>query len=141
MRGIGWSAISVRDWRQLEGQTVEGGPEVIECSFYTVEHDLATKTQVRIGDRYDQSFDLQWDAIVEFGGVADGDADAAMRLGARAIAEFGGIQIHSSLVEPDEPMRDRASALLARFVDAERFGRLELRTNEFGVRSWWLRPV
>jgi hypothetical protein len=135
-----WIRLPVRDWRHLEGQLVEGGPEVIECSFYTLEHDTATRTHVRIGGRRGRSFDLQWDVVVAFGGVAEEDADDALTVRARTVAEFAGVQIHQSVVSAVESERGRATELLSRFVDVARFGTMEIWTNEFGTTSWWLRP-
>jgi hypothetical protein len=45
---MNWANLPRRDWRDLAGCPIEGGQHVIDASFYTSGHDLATHTRLRI---------------------------------------------------------------------------------------------
>ena len=59
-----WFRLPVRDWRDLENQTLEGSQETIEASFYVSEHDLASWTKIRTGKLSGYSFDIKLDREV-----------------------------------------------------------------------------
>ena len=135
-----WMRIPVRDWRDLSGRVVEGPFDVVQTSFYTVEHDPAVSSRIAFGPRVGAVFDVQWSATIRFEEFHERDADPGLKVHAAAALPFSGILIPTDAVRGTDMTDARAEELLDGLIDRDRFGRLEHSRNSFGVEQWRLLP-
>jgi hypothetical protein len=82
-------------------------------------------------------FTLAWDAEVE---TEELPGCKPLQLRLVVPARFEGVMIAERIVKPRAELEAEARRVFAGFVDLEAFGRMEIWENEFGARSWWLRP-
>jgi len=134
-----WLRLGVRDWRAIEGKVVEGGDE-LEASFYTVEHDLSTRTRIEIGDRRGDTFRVKLSMEIDYPGHY-GKADPALPVTADVRVPFEGLDVYFGVVPGVEGRSSDALRAVAPFVDLSGFGEPRIHTNEFGISAYRLRPV
>jgi hypothetical protein len=69
-----------------------------------------------------------------------GDGELRPRSGQSNPARLDRFMIAEHLVKPRAELEAEARQVFSDFVDLAAFGRMEIWENEFGGRSWWLRP-
>ncbi len=134
-----WLRLGLRDWRALEGVSVDGGSEVAS-SFYVAKHEAAIKTSLRITARQDATFQVDMTLVVDFLGFFGEDADPVLPVAASLRLPFEGVTIHRPLLKAAPGREDDARALLTLFVDLAAFSAVVTRTNGFKVTTFVLPP-
>jgi hypothetical protein len=127
----------VRDWRRLDGVELAGGPDVIEASFYTGEHDPVTWSKLRFTHVGGAEFRINWDVVVDlrdWGGAPD------VAFSIECAAKYSGVYPSQGLVEREPSIAVAARAVVAPFMDLECCGEFESITNMCGVVQHRLPP-
>jgi hypothetical protein len=140
-----WIRHDVRDWRELVtaewSYTARQKSPAFESSFYTFEHDPVIATTIRLNSRGGRRFELSWEAIVDYPGFSEGEAEPRLRIVTSANAAFKGVLIHPETVKPIARNEARARATAEEFLDLSSFrGGLQLVKNDFGMTGWVLSP-
>jgi hypothetical protein len=131
-----WLRLGIRDWRALEGKVVEGGDEV-EASFYTFEHDPASRTRIEVSDREGETFRVRLSMEVDDPG---GDFDPRLLVTADLRVPFEGLDVYFDIVPPSVGRAGDALRVATPFVDVTTLDEPRIHTNEFGVSAYRLRP-
>ncbi len=97
-----WIVLPVRDWRKLQGVTINGDRDTIEASFYVFEHDLAPWSEIAFGERHGRQFDVTFNMKVDILGLDEPSegADVSVQeafVRAQITLPYQGFSIHSSL--------------------------------------------
>ena len=137
-----WATPDVRDWRDLEGTSLEGtAARMIEGRLYVGEHDPLTRIDVRIGERRGRAFRARWDVTAGFEGFFGDDADPALRVVSEAWMDFDGISIDRDLLPAEGSLKRHAASLAQKFVDVSAFGTLQRKPRTHEDRGFLLRPT
>ncbi|MBX3316567.1 MAG: hypothetical protein KF902_06855 [Phycisphaeraceae bacterium] len=137
-----WATPDVRDWRDLEGSSLNGSAaRMIEGSFYAGEHDPLTRIDVRVGERRGRAFRVRWDVEARFAGCFGDDADAKLRVVSEAWMDFDGISIGGDRLLTAGSPKQQAIALLQNYVDVSAFGVLQRQARSHESRGLMLRPT
>lgn len=137
-----WATPDVRDWRDLEGTSLEGtAARMIEGSLYVGEHDPLTRIDLRVGERRGRAFRVRWDVESRFAGCFGDDADPKLRVVSEAWMDFDGLLIGGGLLPAARSPRRQAIATLQKFVDVSAFGILQRKPRSHEDRGFLLRPT
>src|SRR5262245_12823699 len=128
-----WLRLGLRDWRDLNGVRVQGGPHEIESSFYTVEHDLAIWSELAFTTVGGTRFRVEYAGLIDFRGLDESDADPRLPVRAQLEASFEGILIPPAFIRSEDDPCSQAAAMLVPFVDLKRFGTPCLTSSTVGV--------
>lgn len=114
-----WIPWKAANWLDLHGRhfDVEYGECGIESSFYSGEHDICTRTRLRLAHKDTCRFHVSVDVIVDFQGCCGGDENPAMPVSARADVPFTGLLVVPANLEPAPANLDEAKEIAAEFVD------------------------
>jgi hypothetical protein len=134
-----WLRLGLRDWRALEGVSLDGGPE-FASSFCVAEHEPAIATHLRVSAREGATFLVDLDLKIAFHGFFGEDADPALPVSAHLRVPFDGVKVHAGLLMPAPGGDAEALALLAPFVDVSAFTGIVTQTNQFKVSTFVLMP-
>ena len=122
-----WIPWAARDWRQLDGSSLEvefrkngsvkTGPKTVEASFYMTEHDQARRIalRLRLDDR--TKFTATMKMIVDFHGYADGDKDPNLPAAGRTKINYFGLIIVKDNLRPKLTTESKALAVAEKFTD------------------------
>jgi hypothetical protein len=119
--------IPVRDWRDLEGRTIEGsnpgegGAPPLEATFYVWDHDVVVRTQLKIGARQRLTFHTAWDVLVDFTGFTGDDADSQLRVRAELEVPFRGLTVVKDAIPAKRRTVEAAKRLAAEHLDLKQF--------------------
>jgi hypothetical protein len=114
-----WLTWPLRDWRQLEGQSLdlEYGDGGSESSFYLWEHHTGSATRLRIGTRDGARFDVAMEMVVDFEGTSAADRDPAMVVRAQALLPFIGVFVSPDGLGPEAVTPAEITSAVAPFLD------------------------
>ncbi len=132
-----WIVLPVRDWRKLQGVTINGDRDTIEASFYVFEHDLASWSEIAFGERRGRQFDVTFDMKVDILGLDEPSegADVSVQeafVKAQTTLPYQGFSIHSSLVEGIPENKAKALEIASHYADLDRYNVPALRYGTWG---------
>jgi hypothetical protein len=131
-----WIPWKIRNWRDLAGQHLHCryGDDGIESSFYLVEHDYGTETELTISAGGGSDFLVSMAMTVEFSGYLGDDADPSMKVRAQSLVPFTSVIIPESLF-PKPVTETDAETIASEFVDLSAFQRVERRHHGWLLRA------
>jgi hypothetical protein len=136
-----WMRLGERDWRKLDGREArDPGPgEGFEASFYAGKRLGSQDARIAFRGRDGASFEVTLDMIVDLTRVLD-LTEGPTTISKTLRLPFEGLMLDVDVA--DAKSGDAAAALEAArpFIDPAAYGAPELRTNQFGVKAWWLPP-
>lgn len=130
---------SIRDWRQLSGVHVRGGPDVLDASVCTHEHDPVLESSLRVGDRARNEFAIDWEGTIDTRGWEEPAVGTTAHLRATTRATFVGVIIPDELAASVGGSTSEINRLAGQFIDLATLGPVRRTPNKLG-HMWNLFP-
>jgi hypothetical protein len=124
---IDWLNWTMRDWRELEGATldvvynddgtVKSGPNGVEASFYMTAHDPALRFHLKLNQRRGLKFKTSLKMVVDFHGYAGGDENPEMLVKGTTDIDYRGVIIVKDNLSPAVKTKAKVLDIASQFID------------------------
>ena len=105
--------IDVRDWKQVEGVTIDKDDEDVAAYLYVLEHEPTRNNLIRFASRIGNVFTVEWTCLADAYWDDDYSSDLPLQLQSQVL--FDGV--HISWVEADQAGVALAKEMVARYLD------------------------
>jgi hypothetical protein len=119
-----WIPWRIRDWRNLHNLELKVGrdDQLIESSFYMVEHDEGKETSLSLRHREGHLFNVRMSMVVDFTGFTGRDRNPEMSVAGEALVPFEGVFVVPENLSPKPMTVSEVKDVAKDYVDLSAYG-------------------